>query len=87
VRASGRTTPHAARIVGKTRDDLLQGILALGIRRGLGGDFEDDGGGVGIGLDIELGEGDEAAADEDDQAQEDDGPARQSERQQLFEHR
>jgi hypothetical protein len=39
---------------------------------GLGGDFQDHGRRIGVGLDIELGEGDGAAGDEDQQAQHDD---------------
>src|SRR5205807_140651 len=63
-------------------------VIALhllgGQARGLGGDFEDDWRRVRVGLDIELGERQEAAADEYQQAEEDDRTAGQREREQSL---
>ena len=68
------------------RDGVVALHLLGALSRGLCRDFQDDGSGVGIGLDIELGEGDEAGADENDQAQENNGPPRQSEEEEPADH-
>ncbi len=60
--------------------------LLGGLARGLRGDLENHRRGVRIGLDVELGEGDEPGADEDDHAENNDRTARQSEYDQALEH-
>ncbi len=61
------------------RDRVIFLHLLGGEARRLRGDFENDGRGVGIGFDVELGEGDQARHGEDDDAKHNDCAAREPE--------
>ena len=68
------------------RDRIVALHLLGGEAAGLGGDLKDHRRRIGIGLDVELGEGNDPGADEDQQSQQDDRTPGQSELQHAFEH-
>ena len=67
--------------------DRVVALHLLGRQAGrLRGDLQDHRRRIGIGLDVEPGKGDQAGADEHQQAQQDDRATRQSELQHAAEH-
>jgi hypothetical protein len=75
---------------GRESDLHRNGVIALhflgGESRRLGGDLQDHRRRIGIGLDVEPGEGEEPAGDEHQQTQQNDRAPRQSEGEDRFDH-